>query len=124
MNKRNRTIPTIRFSFFNHRIHISKAVLYAIGSPAYIQIIITPDNKTLYVKKCLDRVFDRFAVPRRVYTDGIFVFGLQKTAFAEAVLIKMGWDKNGIYRIYGESITEDVMAFKLDEAERIDKENK
>jgi hypothetical protein len=121
MNTWSRTDPTIRFILAQHRIHISKAVLYAIGYPTHIQITITPDGKVLFIKKCVERVFDRFSVPPHIYTDGASVFGLQKAAFAEALLKRLEWDKKGVYRVRGTIVAEDVMAFYFDEAERLDK---
>ena len=121
MSIRNRSAPTIRFTLSQHRIHISKAVLYAIGFPTHIQIIITSDNKTLYIKKCLERVVDRFAVPSNIfYSNGAMVFGLQKTAFAEAVMKRLNRSKKEIYRIHGTVVAEGVMAFLFEDAERLD----
>ena len=121
MSTRNRSAPTIRFTLAQHRIHISKAVLYAIGFPTHIQIIFTSDNKTLYIKKCLECVVDRFSVPPNVYSDGAMIFGLQKTAFAEAVIKRLNWSKKGVYRIHGTVVADGVMAFNFENAERLDR---
>jgi len=117
---KNRTDATIRFSFAANRIHVSKAVLYAIGNPAYIQIMIATDNTTLYIQKCMERTRNRIAVPHRVYSDGVAVFGFQKISFAEAIRKRLGWDAKGVYRIHGVSVADDIMAFQFSMAERID----
>ena len=114
------SLPTIRFTFSTHRIHISKAVLYAIGSPTHIQILISQDNRALYIRKCTTRVFDRFAVPSRVYTEGAFCFVMQKTAFAEAIGAFCGWESWGKYQLHGTRYTDRVMRFSLGDAERLD----
>ena len=100
---------------------MSKAVLYAIGNPAYIQIMIATDNTTLYIQKCFGRTRDRITVPQRVYSNGAAVFGFQKISFAEAIYKRLGWDAKGVYRIRGVSVTEDIMAFEFSRAERIDR---
>lgn len=119
MSAKDKTLPTIRFTFSNHRIHIAKAVLYAIGSPTHIQILMASDDTAMYVRKCTEQVFDRFAVPPRVYTEGAFCFGMQKTAFAEAVLRRQNWEADGVYRIIGVSLSDEVMEFRFDQVEKI-----
>ena len=120
-NNQNANNATIRFSFYDHRLSISKDVLYAIGKPAHIQIFITTNNKTLYIKNCSESERSRFVVPKRVYTEGTFRYVLQKAAFAEAVCKRLDWDNKSAYRMYGVNIAKDVMAFQFGEAEKLSK---
>jgi len=86
----------------------------------YIQILMTPDNETLYIQKRTSRTMYSITIPPHVYTDGTSVFGFQKISFAEAIYKRQGWDTKGVYRIKGVSVSEDIMAFHFNIAERID----
>ncbi|MGL4548541.1 hypothetical protein [Eubacterium aggregans] len=44
---------------------------------------------------------------------------MQKTAFAEAILRRQNWEADGVYRIIGTPLSDEVMEFRFDRAEKI-----
>jgi len=111
---------SIRFAFSENRLSISMEVLRSIGCPKFIQLFISRDRKTLFIRGCDKKETQSFAVPPRVYTDTEYKYRLQKAAFSEAMQTATGLDNNGKYRFYGVSVSEQVMAFSVADAQRLD----
>jgi hypothetical protein len=120
MNKSNERPHPIRFSFNYNRLSISMDVLRTVGNPAYVQIFISSDRKTLYIKGCDTKESESFMVPPRVYADTEYKYSLRKAAFSEAICCAQGWDRNSRYRLYGVLVSERVMGFSFDDAVRLD----
>jgi len=95
-------------------------VLRSIGCPKYIQLFMSRDRKTFFIRGCDNKETQSFAVPPRVYTDTEYKYRLQKAAFSEAMQTATGLDSNGKYRFYGVSVSEQVMAFSITDAQRLD----
>ncbi|GHV32178.1 hypothetical protein FACS18949_02340 [Clostridia bacterium] len=110
----------VRFSFNDNRLCISMHVLYALSSPNWIQVLISADRKTMFIKGCDETTRDRFSVPARVYTDSSYKYRLRKAAFKEAVCNAQNWDENGKYRLFGHVIADGVIGFIFADAVRLD----
>jgi hypothetical protein len=111
---------TIRFTFGNSRLYISMDVLRTIGDPDFIQVFISRDRMTLFIRGCDKKEVPCFAVPSRVYEDPEYKCILRKVAFAEAISLAQKWDRKGNYRLYGVPISQKVIGFAFAKAERID----
>ena len=120
MNTSQERTNTIRFAFRENRLSISMEVLRSIGCPKYIQLFMSRDRKTFFIRGCDNKETQSFAVPPRVYTDTEYKYRLQKAAFSEAMQTATGLDSNGKYRFYGVSVSEQVMAFSITDAQRLD----
>ena len=113
-------VYTIRFTFCNNRLYVTMDVLNALGRPDHIQVFISRDRKTLFIRSCNRGEDACFAVSPRVYTDPEYKCILRKAAFAEAICHVQHWDRRGRYRLYGVPVAEQVMAFSFVDAVRID----
>ena len=107
---------TIRFTFKDNRLNVTKNVLYALGRPSWIQVLISRDRKTMYIKRCETKIRDSFFVPPRVYNDPEYKYRLRKAAFSEAVSKAQGWGDESKYRLFGSLFSEGVIVFRFDEA--------
>jgi hypothetical protein len=112
----------LRLSLKDNRLCISMSALYALGRPDWIQVLISGDRKTMFIKTCDETVRDRFSVPARVYSDSSYKYRLRKAAFAEAVCNAQNWDENGKYRLFGHVVTDGVISFAFADAVRLDGE--
>jgi hypothetical protein len=110
----------VRLSLNDNRLCISMTVLYALGKPDWIQVLISGDRKTMFIKVCDETVRDRFSVPVRVYSDSSYKYRLRKAAFKEAVCNAQNWDENGKYRLFGHIVTDGVIGFNFADAVRLD----
>ena len=120
MNRRDEQPHPIRFSCNDNRLNISMDVLHSIGNPTYVQIFVSRDRKTLYIRGCATKESESFAVAPRVYTDPEYKYILRKAAFSEAICCAQGWDRNGRYRISGIPISDKVIGFPFAKAVRLD----
>lgn len=109
----------IRFTFHNNRLNVTKNVLYALGKPSWIQVLISKDRKTMFIKGCETKLRDCFFVPPRVYNDPEFKYRLRKAAFSEAVCKAQGWNETDKYRMFGFIVTDGVIGFRFEEAVRL-----
>jgi len=120
MSDQQRRAHTIRFSFGNNRLNISMEVLRSLGNPQYIQVFISCDRKSLFIRGCENKEVPCFSVPPRVYADTEYKYVLRKAAFSEAIRSVTGWEKEGRYRLNGVTVSPEVMGFEFAEAERLD----
>ena len=119
MNSQREQINPIRFSFNDNRLSISKEVLRTIGNPQYIQVFVSKDRKTFFIKGCDTKEPQSFAVPNRVYADSEYKYRLRKAAFSEAICSAIGFDSQGKYRLYGAPVSDHVIGFSFSEAVRL-----
>jgi len=110
------TTLTIRFTFKDNRLNVTKNVLYALGKPSWIQVLISQNRKTMYIKRCETKIRDSFFVPPRVYDDPEYKYRLRKAAFSEAVSKAQGWEDDSKYRLFGSIFSEGVIVFHFREA--------
>jgi len=120
MSDQQKRTHTIRFSFDNNRLSISMDVLRSLGNPQYIQVFVSCDRKSLFIRGCEKKEVPCFTVPPRVYIDPEYKYVLRKAAFSEAICSVTGWDKQGRYRLYGVVVSPQVMGFSFADAERLD----
>lgn len=111
----------IRLALNQNRLCISMEVLHSIGSPQYIQMFVSRNQKILYIRGLKLKAEHSIKVPPRVYDDPLYDYRLNKAAFAEAICAVTGWDSQGCYRMNGSCIAEDTIAFHFNKAERIDR---
>jgi hypothetical protein len=115
MNEPNRTL-SIRLTFHDNRLNITKNVLYALGKPSWVQVLISKDRKTMFIKRCDTKLRDSFFVPPRVYNDPEYKYRLRKAAFSEAVCKAQGWNEKDKFRLYGFMVADGVIGFHFNEA--------
>jgi hypothetical protein len=120
MSDQQKRAHTIRFSFDNNRLNISMEVLHFLGNPRYIQVFVSCDRKSLFIRGCENKETPCFSVPPRVYSDTEYKYVLRKAAFSEAIRSVTGWDQQGRYRLHGVAVSHQVMGFAFSEAERLD----
>jgi len=120
MTNEPQTTLIIRFTLKNNRLNVTKSVLYALGKPSWIQVLISKDRKTMFIKRCETKMRDSFFVPPRVYNDPEYKYVLRKAAFSEAVCNAQNWDEKGKFRLFGFSIAGGVIGFRFDEALRLE----
>lgn len=111
---------TVRLDLSKNRLSISMDVLYTLGKPSWIQLLISADRKTMFIRSCTAQDNDRFFVPPRVYTDSEYEYCLRKAAFAEAICRAQSWDSTGSYRLFGFLVGVGVVGFRFDDAVRLD----
>ena len=119
MNESSATL-IIRFTFKNNRLNVTKNVLYTLGKPSWIQVLISKDRKVMFIKRCKTKIRDSFFVPPRVYNDPEYKYVLRKAAFSEAVCKAQNWDGTDKFRLLGFSVADGVIGFRFDEAVRLD----
>jgi len=112
--------PVIRFGLRNNSMHINQAAMNAIGNKPYVQFLWNEKYRVLFIAGLDKKVRDSFSLIRRSGekpngTCCEYVF--QRKAFADAVILRMKWDANDSYKVFGEYIPERrQVAFRLDEA--------
>jgi len=119
MNEPQSTL-IIRFTFHDNRLNVTKNVLYTLGKPSWVQVLISRDRKTMYIKRCETKIRDSFFVPPRVYNDPEYKYRLRKAAFSEAVCKAQGWDEKDKFRLFGFPVADGVVGFRFDEAVRLE----
>jgi hypothetical protein len=85
------------------------------------KILISNDNQTLCIKRCDEKLRDRFSVPQKVYEQGAYRYTLQKYYFIQAIQRITGWDSNNTYRIDGAQIAQDLIKFSFKNAIQLNK---
>ena len=120
MSDANERANIIWFAFSSNRLVISKSVLKTLSNPKFIQIFVSLDRTTLFIKGCDTKGTQCFTVPPRVYVDVDYKYTLRKAAFSEAICSATGFDKKGRYRLYGVPVSSEVIGFSFADADRLD----
>ena len=109
----------LSFSYKNGTVRIYRSILHALEDPAHIQILISPEEKKLFIRGLEKREFDSFPVP-----EGEFLkrngFNLHGKKFIRRISEIAGWSLEKTYKVTGELNDETKwMEFDLDKAEVI-----
>ena len=102
--------PVVCIDLKKDRIRIHKTTLHLIGDPAFINLLVNPDSKTLAIRRAYQGDPLALRIRKNQLTDGNCVeFGcrelIRKLQDVEAI-----WEKNCSYRIYGECNAKESLA--------------
>jgi hypothetical protein len=96
--------PALRFSLRDNRLFINGATIRQLGNKQYVQFLWDGKNRILFISGKFQKGRDTFELERKVGVneDGSaneYVF--QRRAFADAIILRMGWDKRESYKVVG-----------------------
>lgn len=124
MDADNARQPTILIDLKKNRIMITRATLQKIGNPAYILLLVSPEERTLVVSHGDSSDKRAHRVPllkpdvKRKREVGLY----SKSLMTNILSISGGLQNNLSYRIQGDIIHgENILRFYVDKAERISK---
>jgi len=113
--------PALRFKM-GKDMSINKKVLRALGNPDHILFWWNESERVLLIGRALEKTSLSFWISDRYYNTRT-CYKIKQHVFLRAIMKLAGWKCDMTYGVIGEFISElDMVAFKLDDAVKMDVE--
>ena len=113
----NEIRPFIRVQTRKKRLHINLAAHDMLGKPPYLEFFWNDENKMLVIVPVADPHIHCFIVPERNLRSRKFEIILHGMSFVSALMSRMDWRGDMIYKIYGEHLPDyNMIGFPMSEA--------
>jgi len=110
----------MRFGLRNNSLYVNRAAMNMIGNKPYVQFLWDEKTRTLLLAGIDHKVRDSFDTPRvssRRRDGSGREYRFQRRAFADAITLRMNWDRKVHYKVAGEYNPHiGMVSFHLDEA--------